>query len=124
MFGPHFGRLFHKLIWSPWFHVAKKVLLTFRVARWYICKPKVQIWVFWGGLGIENVGIFYGPSAPFQKAPSKKYPAILYYGRYIIWYFGMQTYHLATLLLSAIIDRDTCVCKGVGWFVVSLKFRQ
>jgi hypothetical protein len=28
-----------------------------RVARWYIFKPKIQIWV--NGLAIEDVGIFY-----------------------------------------------------------------
>jgi hypothetical protein len=34
-----------------------------RVARWYIFKPKIPIWVNFGGLGIlENVGIFYGKS--------------------------------------------------------------
>jgi hypothetical protein len=31
-----------------------------RVARWHVFKPKIQIWVNFGGLGMKKVGIFYG----------------------------------------------------------------
>jgi hypothetical protein len=30
-----------------------------RVARWYILKPKFQIWVILDGLAIKDLGIFY-----------------------------------------------------------------
>jgi hypothetical protein len=30
------------------------------VARWFLFKPKVSIWVNMEGLRLENVGIFYG----------------------------------------------------------------
>jgi hypothetical protein len=33
--------------------------VTNRVARWYLFKPKITIWVNFGGLGTEKVGIFY-----------------------------------------------------------------
>jgi hypothetical protein len=29
-------------------------------ARWYICKPKIPLWVNFKGLGMEKVGIFFG----------------------------------------------------------------
>jgi hypothetical protein len=35
-----------------------------RVARWYIFKPKIPIWVILEGLEMEMVGIFYGPLQP------------------------------------------------------------
>jgi hypothetical protein len=31
-----------------------------RVARWFIFKPKIPIWVNSEGLRLENVDIFYG----------------------------------------------------------------
>jgi hypothetical protein len=31
-----------------------------RVARWYIFKPKIPIWVNFEGLGMEKVGVFSG----------------------------------------------------------------
>jgi hypothetical protein len=31
-----------------------------RVARWFLFKPKLPIWVNFGGPQIENVDIFYG----------------------------------------------------------------
>jgi hypothetical protein len=34
-----------------------------RVARWYIFKPKISIWVNFEGLGMEKVGIFYNSIA-------------------------------------------------------------
>jgi hypothetical protein len=33
-------------------------LVLARVARWFILRPKIPIWVHLGGLGIEKVGIF------------------------------------------------------------------
>jgi hypothetical protein len=30
-----------------------------RVARWYICKPKTQLWYILESLEMENVGLFY-----------------------------------------------------------------
>jgi hypothetical protein len=34
-------------------------LLGSRVARWFILTPKISIWVYLEGLGMENIGIFY-----------------------------------------------------------------
>jgi hypothetical protein len=31
-----------------------------RVARWYIFRAKIPIWVYFGGLEMINIGIFYG----------------------------------------------------------------
>jgi hypothetical protein len=31
-----------------------------RVARWFDFKPKIPIWVNFGGLAMENASIFYG----------------------------------------------------------------
>jgi hypothetical protein len=31
-----------------------------RVARWFIYRPKIPIWVNFGGFRLENVGIFWG----------------------------------------------------------------
>jgi hypothetical protein len=36
------------------------------VARWYIFKPKIPIWV---NFGIEDVGIFYGHFVHFAALP-------------------------------------------------------
>jgi hypothetical protein len=32
----------------------------YRVARWLILRPKIPIWAYFGGLGMENVGILCG----------------------------------------------------------------
>jgi hypothetical protein len=42
------------------------------VARWFISKPKIQIWVYFKGLSLEN-GIFYGHLGYFMN---------------ILWSFG------------------------------------
>jgi hypothetical protein len=36
-------------------------LKVLRVARWFIFKTKIPIWVNLEGLGIEKVSIFFGP---------------------------------------------------------------
>jgi hypothetical protein len=39
-----------------------------RVARWFIFKPKIPIWVNFGGsLRLENVDIFYGHLEYFKN---------------------------------------------------------
>jgi hypothetical protein len=47
----HFGRFFRKPIWSPWLRLCKLdvIALSSRVARWHIFKPKIPIWVNFGG---------------------------------------------------------------------------
>jgi hypothetical protein len=47
-----------------------------RVARWYIFKPKILIWVNFDDVGMETVGVF--------KGHSEFVTAILY----ILWPFG------------------------------------
>jgi hypothetical protein len=51
-------------------HLAQKTNFT-RVARWYISKPKIQIWVILEGLAMEEVDISYGHLVYFN----------------VIWYF-------------------------------------
>jgi hypothetical protein len=41
------------------------VLLICRVARWFDFRPKIFIWVHFGGLAMEDVGVFYGHSVYF-----------------------------------------------------------
>jgi hypothetical protein len=35
-------------------------MIHFRVARWFLFKPKIPIWKILDGLRLENVDIFYG----------------------------------------------------------------
>jgi hypothetical protein len=48
-----------------------------RVARWFVFKPKIQIWVNFEGLAMEDVGIFYGHLVHFMAF------------WYILWTFGI-----------------------------------
>jgi hypothetical protein len=32
----------------------------YRVARWYIFKPKIPVWINFEGRAMEDLGIFYG----------------------------------------------------------------
>jgi hypothetical protein len=47
-----------------------------RVARWFVFKPKIKIWGNFGGLAMEDVGIFYGHLVHFTAFC------------YILWSFG------------------------------------
>jgi hypothetical protein len=53
-----------------------------RVARWFIFIPKIQIWVYLEGPGMETVGIFYDHSEYFMAI------------WYILWPFVIVCGHL------------------------------
>jgi hypothetical protein len=40
--------------------IGTNLLLSCKVARWYVFKQKIQIWVNFGGPWIEKGGVFYG----------------------------------------------------------------
>jgi hypothetical protein len=58
-----------------------------RVARWHILKPKISIWVNFGGLAIGDVGIFYDHLVYFTAV------------WYILWSFGIFYGYLVHLSL-------------------------
>jgi hypothetical protein len=41
-------------------HVLAQCWFEIWVARWFVFKPKITIWVNFGILAMEDVGIFYG----------------------------------------------------------------
>jgi hypothetical protein len=55
-----------------------------RVARWFVFKPKIQIWVNfgWSCNDIQDVGIFYGHLVNFTVF------------WYILWTFGIVRGHM------------------------------
>jgi hypothetical protein len=54
----------------------KKHVFRVRVARWFAFIPKIQIWVNFGGLALEDVGIYHGHVVHFTVFC------------YILWAFG------------------------------------
>jgi hypothetical protein len=57
-----------------------------RVARWHIFKPKIPIWVNFGAIGNEDVGIFYchhiGPFGVFCGNFGIFYGYLVYFSRF------------------------------------------
>jgi hypothetical protein len=52
------------------------------VARWFVFKPKIPIWVNFWGLAMENLGIFYDHLVYFTAIGN------------ILWPFGILCGHL------------------------------
>jgi hypothetical protein len=57
-------------------HQCDQLVNSTRVARWFVFKPKNQIWVNLDGFVMEDVGIFYGHLIHFTAFC------------YILWIFG------------------------------------
>jgi hypothetical protein len=60
-----------------------------RVARWYIFKPKILVWVNSGGSYNDDVGIFYGHLAYHLAYFTAIWYIFWLFGICIVWVFGI-----------------------------------
>jgi hypothetical protein len=62
-----------------------------RVARWFVFKPKIPIWVNFEGLAMENLGIFYDHLVYVTAIGNILWPFGIFCGHLVyfspFWYF-------------------------------------
>jgi hypothetical protein len=72
----------------------KGVVVQSRVARWFIFRPKIPIWVNLGGIGMENVGMFCDHLEHFTTI------------WYSLWPFGIICGNLDYFSLFIFLDKE------------------